>query len=288
MLDPFRRWAKADRRFADPALDEIAVVTLPQPIIVAALRQGGLKLGNAIIDISTKSRFYPDIVMGGAEPLRELRGAGLVRAEARVFARHAGLALLVRAGNPLAIASHDDLLRPEVTIVIASASEPGARPVSARPERSDGRERCRGPVRPRDGEIRGPVGNPASRRSRGVGEDLRQRRHHLQPPGAILCAHVSHSGRGDRCSPGRSIFPRRPRSPRRRLPSGPARPLRSKSSSWASHAASIHATVSPPWPRKGSVRRCISTPTTRGRAAPLGLIDLIPVEARVIGTPLPS
>jgi extracellular solute-binding protein len=127
VLDPFRRWAKADRRFADLALDEIAVVTLPQPIIVAALRQGGLKLGNAIIDISTKSRFYPDIVMGGAEPLRQLRGAGLVRAEARVFARHAGLALLVRAGNPLGVASLDDLLRPEVTIVIASASEPGAR-----------------------------------------------------------------------------------------------------------------------------------------------------------------
>jgi hypothetical protein len=127
VLDPFRRWAKADPRFADLVLDEMAVVTLPQPIIVAALRRGGIKLGNAIIDISAKSGFYPDIVMGGAEPLRELRRAGLVRAEARVFARNAGLALVVRKGNPLKIASLADLMRPEIAIVVASASEPGAR-----------------------------------------------------------------------------------------------------------------------------------------------------------------
>jgi extracellular solute-binding protein len=125
--DPFRDWAKADPRFADLVLDDIAVVTLPQPIIVAAMRHRGLKLGNAIIDISIKSGFYPDIIMGGAEPLRELRSAGLVKAEARVFARNAGLALVVRKGNPLNVTSLKDLLRPEINIVVASASEPGAR-----------------------------------------------------------------------------------------------------------------------------------------------------------------
>jgi hypothetical protein len=127
VLDPFRVWAKADSRFADLILDEIAVVTLPQPVIVAAMLHGGVKFGNAIVDVSIKSGFYPDIVMGGAEPLAELHRAGLVRADARVFARNAGLALVVRKGNPLGIASPKDLLRPEVTIVLASDVEPGAR-----------------------------------------------------------------------------------------------------------------------------------------------------------------
>lgn len=127
VFDPFRTWAKADRRFADLALDEIAVVTLPQPTIVAAMRQGGIKFGNAVVDVSTKSGFYPDIVMAGAEPLAELYRAGLVRAEARVFARNAGLALVVRKGNPLGIASLNDLSRPDIAIVLASEAEPGAR-----------------------------------------------------------------------------------------------------------------------------------------------------------------
>jgi hypothetical protein len=127
VLAPFRAWAKAEPRFADLGLGEIAVVTLPQPIIVAMIRQGGLKLGNAVVEVSTKSGFFPDIVMGGAEPLRELRRAGLLRSEARVFARNKGLALLVRKGNPLGVASVQDLARPDVRIVMASASEPGAR-----------------------------------------------------------------------------------------------------------------------------------------------------------------
>ena len=127
VMQLFRDWAKADRRFANIRLVDIAVVTLPQPIIVAALRQGALKLGNAIIEVSARSGFYPDIIMAGESPLRDLRRDGIVPAQARLFARNRGLALLVRRGNPLGIASLADLQNPQVRIVMASATEPGAR-----------------------------------------------------------------------------------------------------------------------------------------------------------------
>jgi hypothetical protein len=127
VMQPFRDWAKADHRFADLRLDNIAVVTLPQPIIVAALRQGVIKLGNATIEVSAQSGFYPDIVMAGENPLRDLRRDGIVRADARLFARNRGLALLVRRGNPPGIASIADLQNPQVHIAMASATEPGAR-----------------------------------------------------------------------------------------------------------------------------------------------------------------
>jgi hypothetical protein len=44
---PFPGRRKRTPRFADLVLDDIAVVTLPQPIIAAAMRHGGRKLGNA-------------------------------------------------------------------------------------------------------------------------------------------------------------------------------------------------------------------------------------------------
>jgi hypothetical protein len=127
VMQLFRDWAKADRRFAGLPLEDIAVVTLPQPIIVAMLRQGALKLGNATIEVNARSGFYPDIIMAGENPLRDLRRDGIVRAQARLFARNRGLALLVRRGNPLGIASVADLQNPQVRIVMASATEPGAR-----------------------------------------------------------------------------------------------------------------------------------------------------------------
>jgi hypothetical protein len=48
---------------------------LPQPIIVGMLLGSGIVLGNLIIEVSRTSGFYPDIVMGGAAPLTQLRKA---------------------------------------------------------------------------------------------------------------------------------------------------------------------------------------------------------------------
>jgi Bacterial extracellular solute-binding protein len=127
IIEPFRVWARAQSQYAGLALDNIVVVTLPQPMIVGMLLGGGLSLGNLTIEVSRASGFYPDIVMGGAAPLTQLRRASRVEAEARVFARNQGLALLVAAGNPLGIQSLEDLTHPAIRVVMASESEPGAR-----------------------------------------------------------------------------------------------------------------------------------------------------------------
>ena len=127
IIEPFRAWARTQAAYAGLALDNIVVVTLPQPMIVRMLLGGGLSLGNLTIEVSRASGFYPDIVMGGTAPLKQLRKASIIEAKARVFARNRGLSLLVAAGNPLGIQSLDDLLHPAIRVVMASESEPGAR-----------------------------------------------------------------------------------------------------------------------------------------------------------------
>lgn len=127
ILEPFRSWARRDARFAAIDLVNIVVVTLPQPMIVAMVLGRGLVLGNLMLDVSRESGFFPDMVMGGTTPLKRLHEAGVVEGAARVFARNRGLSLVVRNGNPSQIAGVGDLKRPDVRIVVASASEPGAR-----------------------------------------------------------------------------------------------------------------------------------------------------------------
>jgi ABC-type molybdate transport system substrate-binding protein len=127
VIEPFRRWAKSQAQYATLPLDNIVLVTLPQPIIVSAIEGNAITLGNLTLVVNRDSGFYPDVVMGGATPLTVLRLAGLIEGRARVFARNRGLALLVAAGNPLGIAHLDDLAQPNVRVVMASASEPGAR-----------------------------------------------------------------------------------------------------------------------------------------------------------------
>ena len=127
IVEPFRTWAHGDSRYAGLDFENIVIVTLPQPMIVAMVRGQGIGLGNLTLEVSRRSGFYPDVVMGGAAPLSELYKAGVVGAEAHVFARNRGLSLLVGAGNPLTIHSIEDLKKPDVKIIMASADEPGAR-----------------------------------------------------------------------------------------------------------------------------------------------------------------
>lgn len=127
IIEPFRDWTRAQPRYADLALDNIIVVTLPQPMIVGMLLGHGISFGNMTLAVSRASGFYPDIVMGGATPLVRLRRAAVVAGVARVFARNRGLSLLVAAGNPLAIRGLEDVERTGSRVVLASESEPGAR-----------------------------------------------------------------------------------------------------------------------------------------------------------------
>jgi hypothetical protein len=127
VLEPFRKWTLRDSRYAKLTLENIVIVTLPQPIIVSMIANGGIVLGNMILSVDRESAFYPDIVMGGQAPLKALAKTRIIEQPARIFAKSRGPALLVRADNPLGISGLDDLIRPEVRLVLASAKEPGAR-----------------------------------------------------------------------------------------------------------------------------------------------------------------
>jgi len=127
IIEPFRAWAKGRPEYAQLALDNIVVVTLPQPIIVSMLIRQGILLGNLTLEVSRAGGFYPDIVMGGLAPLAQLRKAAMIESKARVFARNRGFSLLVAAGNPRGVRGLDDLDRPGICAVMAGENEPGAR-----------------------------------------------------------------------------------------------------------------------------------------------------------------
>src|SRR5712671_7965207 len=95
IVGAFPSWAKSQPQYADLDLANIVVVTLPQPVVVQMIRAGGIALGNLTLDVSRKSGFYPDIVMAGPDPLREVRKLGAIEPQARFFSRNRGPALLV-------------------------------------------------------------------------------------------------------------------------------------------------------------------------------------------------
>jgi len=128
IVGAFPSWAKSQPQYADLDLDNIVVVTLPQPIVVQMIRIGAIALGNLTLDVSRKSGFYPDIVMGGPDPLRQLRKLGVIEPQARFFSKNRGLALLVRKGNPLGIHGLTDVARTGARIALPDAvNEAGSR-----------------------------------------------------------------------------------------------------------------------------------------------------------------
>jgi hypothetical protein len=128
ILGEFPQWAKAHPHYADVELGNVVVLTLPQPIVVQTLRSGAIALGNLTLEVSRKSGFYPDIVMAGPAPLRELRKLRVLEPQARYFSRNRGPALLVRKGNPLGIRGLADVARKGARFAQADAAvEAGAR-----------------------------------------------------------------------------------------------------------------------------------------------------------------
>src|SRR5713226_4831476 len=111
IVGAFPSWAKLQSQYADLDLGNVVVVTVPQPVVVQMVRTGGIALGNLTLDVSRKSGFYPDIVMAGPDPLRELRKLGVIERQARFFSKNLGPALLVRKGNPLGIHGLADVAR---------------------------------------------------------------------------------------------------------------------------------------------------------------------------------
>src|SRR5499425_2230247 len=123
IVGAFPTWAKADPRYVDLHLDNIVVVTLPQPVCIQMLRTGAVALGNLTLDVSRRSGFYPDIFMGYPEPLRQLRGLGVIEPHARFFCKNRGVALLVRKGNPRGIRSLADVTRTGARIALPDSGD---------------------------------------------------------------------------------------------------------------------------------------------------------------------
>jgi len=128
IIGAFPSWAKSQPQYADLDLDNIVVVTVPQPVVVQMMRTGGIALGNLMLEVSRQSGFYPDVVMAGPEPLRQLRRLGTIESQARFFSKNRGFALLVRKGNPFGIRELGDVARSGARIALPEArSEPQAR-----------------------------------------------------------------------------------------------------------------------------------------------------------------
>jgi len=128
IIGAFPAWAKANPAYADLDCDNVVVVTLPQPIVVQMVRTGAIALGNLTLDVSrASSGLYPDIIMGGPAPLRELRQLGMLESQARYFSKNRGRALLVRRGNPLGIRHLTDVARTQARLAQADSTEAGAR-----------------------------------------------------------------------------------------------------------------------------------------------------------------
>jgi hypothetical protein len=127
IIGAFPAWARMRSQYSALNLDNVVVVTMPQPIVVQIVRTGRVAFGNLTIEVSRASGLYPDIVMGGLAPLQELRKLGVVEAQARYFSRNRGRAMVARKGNPLRIRSLADVARTGARLAQADAVEADAR-----------------------------------------------------------------------------------------------------------------------------------------------------------------
>ncbi len=127
ILGAFPTWARSQPQYADLNLDNIILLTLPQPIVVQTIRTGAIALGNLTLDFSRASGYHPDIVMGGPAPLQALRKLGVIEPQVRTFSKNRGRALVVRKGNPLGINGLADVARAGARLAQADMVEAAAR-----------------------------------------------------------------------------------------------------------------------------------------------------------------
>ena len=91
--------------------------TLPPGIVLAQLRQGGLRMGSLVLT------FTPDILAASPRALAKLHEEGLV-GPSRTYASNI-LTLLVGVGNPLQVHSLSDLARPGLRIALPDPETEG-------------------------------------------------------------------------------------------------------------------------------------------------------------------
>jgi len=134
IVGAFPTWAKSQPQYVNLDLTNVILATLPQPILVQMIRTGGVALGNLTLDVSRRSGFYPDILMGYPEPLRQLHQMGVIEPRARFFCKNRGVALLVRKGNPLGIHGLADVIRSGTRIALPDSGDVRAKCLAATEE----------------------------------------------------------------------------------------------------------------------------------------------------------
>ncbi len=92
---------------------EVFYVTLPPPRFLPVLEGRALAIGNLILNLK------PQIVMGPPEFMKRLLAKGMVK-EPRTFMTNKGVVLVYPRGNPKAIGSPSDLMRPDIKIGISN------------------------------------------------------------------------------------------------------------------------------------------------------------------------
>lgn len=102
---------------AAPQVQRIYYETLPPQILLQQVRRGALRMGELEI------RVAPDVLTAGLETVQALVDEGLARTCCEYAANT--LAILVRRGNPLRIASWADLVRPEVRVALPDPETEG-------------------------------------------------------------------------------------------------------------------------------------------------------------------
>ncbi|MDI3382124.1 molybdate ABC transporter substrate-binding protein [Xenophilus aerolatus] len=122
LLQAFRDSAPA----RDLGVDRIFYATTPPGRLVDAMASGRLASGNFVIEIDPQ-RLWPDAFMAGPREHQRLAAAGHIEdaASAATYARNRGVALLVRAGNPLGITQARDLARDDVRVAISTKEREG-------------------------------------------------------------------------------------------------------------------------------------------------------------------
>jgi hypothetical protein len=68
ILGAFSAWAKSQVPYANLNLDNVILVTLPQPIIVHMINFGAIMLGNLMLDVTRAFGYYPISSWVGAHP----------------------------------------------------------------------------------------------------------------------------------------------------------------------------------------------------------------------------
>jgi hypothetical protein len=192
IVGAFPLWAKSQPQYADLDVDNIVVVTLPQPVVVQMIRTGGIALGNLTLDVSRKSGFYPDIVMAGPDPLREVRKLGVIEPQARFFSRNRGPALLVRKRQSAQNSWSRRYYAHRCADRIAECRRgSGSRQISHHPRRTDRKVRSRRHLRGGGVRLSRPPRHCAPRPSRDGRSRLCGRSIHAVPSHFVLDADIS-------------------------------------------------------------------------------------------------